>query len=409
MIAALVGFFRWKAEQGITGTVKPLPLATQDRLAFVRQDDKGETHIFVIKADGTDERQLTEGKSARQSPAWSPDGKLLCCLEEKRENGTSTYQVVLLGVDGTTQITQNSSAKTMPQFRPDGKMIAYLSGGSVKVVGTTGKESEQVYPPPHRSSGASQNGGSEDKDEDGLKTAPIVEYRWSPSGQSMLLVQENEGEYAITTGVGGWYDKDKPSGSAPSRTIPPQTVTVLKAVGESLFYPLTNAGGTQTGIAWLPDNKTALVSILTQGKANYLLTYAADIKDNQPSPLLQCLAGTAAPVNPTVSPDGTRVAFEVHRTATTDENEIIGIAVLPLKSGETLVVQNASELSKLPLIVQGRATRPQWSPDGTRLAYNLPSASGKRDVWVVNADGSNPRNLTNGKGDNAEPVWSPAK
>ena len=51
--------------------------------------------------------------------------------------------------------------------------------------------------------------------------------------------------------------------------------------------------------------------------------------------------------------------------------------------------------------------KPDWSPDGTKLAFTrvFPAA---RDIFTVNAaDGSNPVNLTGGEGVNFTPAWSP--
>lgn len=52
---------------------------------------------------------------------------------------------------------------------------------------------------------------------------------------------------------------------------------------------------------------------------------------------------------------------------------------------------------------------PAWSPDQTTLAYVAGDSMRPetRQVWVMNADGSNPRPLTNGLGGVAMPRWSP--
>ncbi len=62
---------------------------------------------------------------------------------------------------------------------------------------------------------------------------------------------------------------------------------------------------------------------------------------------------------------------------------------------------------------KGDKSNPMWSPDGQRIAY---AADGGRspnnqayglDIWVMNADGSEPVNLTQSPKDDADPVWTP--
>jgi len=50
---------------------------------------------------------------------------------------------------------------------------------------------------------------------------------------------------------------------------------------------------------------------------------------------------------------------------------------------------------------------PAWSPDGSRIAFTS-DRDGNEEVYVMNADGTDPRNLTNDPADETEPVWSPA-
>jgi TolB protein len=49
---------------------------------------------------------------------------------------------------------------------------------------------------------------------------------------------------------------------------------------------------------------------------------------------------------------------------------------------------------------------PSWSPDGTRLAFES-FRDGNFEIYVVNADGSNPVRLTNDTAGDSSPVWSP--
>jgi hypothetical protein len=48
---------------------------------------------------------------------------------------------------------------------------------------------------------------------------------------------------------------------------------------------------------------------------------------------------------------------------------------------------------------------PSWSPDGTQIAFCSNRETGRSQIWVMNADGSNPRNLSNDPHNNWDPVW----
>ena len=47
-----------------------------------------------------------------------------------------------------------------------------------------------------------------------------------------------------------------------------------------------------------------------------------------------------------------------------------------------------------------------WSPDSMRIAFYADSEQGYREVWVIDIDGSNLVNLTNGLGGDY-PAWQP--
>jgi len=56
----------------------------------------------------------------------------------------------------------------------------------------------------------------------------------------------------------------------------------------------------------------------------------------------------------------------------------------------------------------GDKDNPVWSPDGKLIAYSgQGTAANGKDIWVMNADGSDQVNLTSYNGDEFDPVWSP--
>jgi TolB protein len=59
------------------------------------------------------------------------------------------------------------------------------------------------------------------------------------------------------------------------------------------------------------------------------------------------------------------------------------------------------------LLLDCEVIRPQWSPDGTRLAFTLGFTDGSWHIATIDADGSDLNVLTTGPGINEVPTWSP--
>ena len=101
---------------------------------------------------------------------------------------------------------------------------------------------------------------------------------------------------------------------------------------------------------------------------------------------------------------------------TTDEGTWMSVDVSP--DGKTLVFDLLGDLYTLP-ISGGSATRvtsgqafdamPSFSPDGKHIAF-VSDRSGAPNVWVANADGTQPRQLSRTEGfgyDYVSPTWTP--
>lgn len=99
---------------------------------------------------------------------------------------------------------------------------------------------------------------------------------------------------------------------------------------------------------------------------------------------------------------------------TTDEGTWMSLDVSP--DGQTIVFDLVGDIYTLP-ITGGKATRitdgpafdaqPRFSPDGKTIAF-ASDRSGGENLWLVNADGKNPRALTRGdKNQYVSPVWAP--
>jgi len=104
--------------------------------------------------------------------------------------------------------------------------------------------------------------------------------------------------------------------------------------------------------------------------------------------------------HPSWSPDGSQIAFERYDAST----QIYTILVVPTAGGApTPLSDNAPGFSDL---------QPDWSPDGSRIIFASDRTDQPEpfelDLWVMNADGSGVRQITNTlTRDEHDPVWSP--
>ena len=97
--------------------------------------------------------------------------------------------------------------------------------------------------------------------------------------------------------------------------------------------------------------------------------------------------------DPTLSPDGTRIAFDSYRDDPDAVNEEI---YLMNRDGTGLLRLTNNTADDFA---------PIWSPDGTKILFRS-NRNGNYEIFVMNADGSDQRSLTGYSGDTS-PVWSP--
>jgi Tol biopolymer transport system component len=116
-------------------------------------------------------------------------------------------------------------------------------------------------------------------------------------------------------------------------------------------------------------------------------------------PPVRINAGTVSSA-PTASPDGARIAFAVHMTELGSGAAIDDIFAVD-RTG-----LNMRRLTTAP----GADDSPAWSPTAARIAWLHWEPNVRADVWVMNADGSAPVNLTGDLPSGvapSPPAWSP--
>lgn len=95
-------------------------------------------------------------------------------------------------------------------------------------------------------------------------------------------------------------------------------------------------------------------------------------------------------MSPEWSPDGSKLAY------VTFENKKSQVVVHDLRSGSRKVVG----------ALKGHNGAPSFSPDGSRVAF-ASNQDGLLNIYVTGVGGGSPRQLTSNAGNNTEPSWSP--
>ena len=94
--------------------------------------------IFVMNADGSDQRQVTANGASNFSPYFHPDGRRIIFSSSfsalSREKGRPAFHLYLVRDDGTEleQITFNGHFNSFPMFSPDGTQLVWVSDRNAK-------------------------------------------------------------------------------------------------------------------------------------------------------------------------------------------------------------------------------------------------------------------------------------
>jgi Tol biopolymer transport system component len=181
---------------------------------YSRVEPEGD--LYVSRADGTGQRQLTGDSALDRVPHWSPDGKWISCFS----NRSGKLQIWKVRPDGSDlqQITDVAEESAYSTWSPDGSRLAVTTNLAAKhpesfIIDPSRRWSEQrpVTLPPIPSS-----------------QYPLTPNSWSPDGQRLI----------------GFAGPTSPSTGVIMYTFKTQTYEHLTDVGE---WPV-----------WLPDSRHVL-------------------------------------------------------------------------------------------------------------------------------------------------------
>ncbi len=86
-------------------------------------EDRYESTLWIMRADGSHNRMLTKGSD----PQWSPDGTRIAYLADGEPKGAQIYMRWAEGEQGPTQLTHLTESPADIKWSPDGKSIGFTS------------------------------------------------------------------------------------------------------------------------------------------------------------------------------------------------------------------------------------------------------------------------------------------
>jgi len=111
--------------------------------------------IWVANADGSDAQRLTNAPGGSAGPRWSPDGKKIAFSSDRDRNGTCFFhdctgwngEIYVMNADGSGQrrLTNDPGDDGSPTWSPDGKRIAFSALRNVEDAVDEPNENYEIY------------------------------------------------------------------------------------------------------------------------------------------------------------------------------------------------------------------------------------------------------------------------
>lgn len=235
-----------------------------------------------------------------------------------------------------------------------------------------------------------------------------IQAAWGPGGKL--------GWMSYITGNADWWTDECATANGPKR-------------GPPCPKPFSTRPGLNAGGAWSPDGKYLALSVAETGDSELILI---DGKDGEEEARLT--DHPALDTSPSWSPDGKRLAFVSDRIAQNPQIFVLSLEGGPLEqithdgynagpewspNGQVIlfVRQSGNDFNimrydltsgEVRRLTNGRgsAESPTFSPDGRYIAFSLTIDKVSR-LWVMNADGENPRAVGGDAADKtfSSPAW----
>ena len=104
-----------------------------------KMSDRWDSELWVMDADGGNQRQITSLGGANFAPFFHPDGRRIVFASNHTDPRSRNFDLYLVNLDGTglAQVTTSGEFDAFPMFSPDGRRLVFASNRHAAVPGET--------------------------------------------------------------------------------------------------------------------------------------------------------------------------------------------------------------------------------------------------------------------------------
>jgi Tol biopolymer transport system component len=363
-------------------------------------------------------------------PAFSPDGNLLAFSWAGPNRDNYDIYVQQIGAGTPLRLTTDPGVDRSPVFSPDGRYLAFTRNGRmlilVPALGGPERRLSLVGANDVDFSPDGKNIAISDRESAGdplglflvsvetgnrqrLTTVPSgiggdTTPKFSPDGQQIAFERNflsiMDELHVVPAGGGeskrlsagdrrlsglAWMPNGREIVFSSRRGMPQQLWSVSASGGTPRALPLVGEGTVWPAIS---RTRMRLAYVRSAFDTNIWRLDLPRESNSSSGHLVKLIASTWRDNNPQYSPDGRRVAFVSDRAGSLD-----------------LWVTNADGSGPFQLTSQGAQSTPRWSPDGRRIAF-ASFANGNENIFVIDAEGGATKPITSGPANHNSPCWS---